>query len=135
MAHSKTKYNWTGGDSQSAEDRALDTFAELMIDRIQTIDQDWKKPWLEKGGFVMPRNLSGRAYNGMNTFFLLLHSMKEKYNMPVFVTYNQVAYDLNNKSKLESRSDEPIFSKERKLFPYSSHYLLLGIRRTISQSH
>ena len=67
MAHSKTKYNWTGGDSQSAEDRALDTFAELMIDRIQTIDQDWKKPWLEKGGFVMPRNLSGRAYNGMNT--------------------------------------------------------------------
>jgi antirestriction protein ArdC len=110
MAHSKTKYNWTGGDSQSAEDRALDTFAELMIDRIQTIDQDWKKPWLEKGGFVMPRNLSGRAYNGMNTFFLLLHSMKEKYNMPVFVTYNQVAYDLNNKSKLESRSDEPAVS-------------------------
>ena len=43
MAHSKTKYNWTGGDSQSAEDRALDTFAELMIDRIQTIDQDLRQ--------------------------------------------------------------------------------------------
>ncbi len=110
MTRGKTKYNWTGGDSKSAEDRALDTFAELMIDRIKTIDQDWKKPWLEKGNFVMPRNLSGRAYNGLNTFLLLLHSMKEKYNMPVFVTYNQIEYDLNNRSKLKDRSDEPAVS-------------------------
>ena len=62
------KYHWTGEDAKSAEDRALDTFAELMMERIKAIDKDWQKPWIEKGSFVMPRNLSGRPYNGINTF-------------------------------------------------------------------
>ena len=56
----------------------------------------------------MPRNLSGRAYNGINTFLLLLFSAKRKFDMPVFVTHNQIAYDLNNKSKLkEDKTEKP----------------------------
>ena len=103
------KYNWSGGNSESAEDRALDKFTELMVERISTINQDWKQPWIDKTNFAVPRNLSGRAYNGINSFLLLLHSAKEKYELPVFVTYNQIAYDLNNKSKLkEDKSEKPV---------------------------
>lgn len=104
----KPKYNWSGGNSESAEDRALDKFTELMVERISTINQDWKQPWIDKTNFAVPRNLSGRAYNGINSFLLLLHSAKEKYELPVFVTYNQIAYDLNNRSKLkEDKSEKP----------------------------
>ena len=84
------------------------TFAELMMERIKAIDKDWQKPWIEKGSFMMPRNLSGRPYNGINTFLLLLYSAKQKFDMPVFVTHNQIAYDLNNKSKLkEDKTEKP----------------------------
>ena len=107
MAQSKAKYHWAGEDAKSAEDRALDTFAELMMERIKAIDKDWQKPWIEKGNFVMPRNLSGRPYNGINTFLLLLYSAKRQFDMPVFVTHNQIAYDLYNKSKLDDKGDKP----------------------------
>ena len=108
MGYNKKQYHWTGEDAKSAEDRALDTFAELMMERIKAIDKDWQKPWIEKGNFVMPRNLSGRPYNGINTFLLLLYSAKRQFDMPVFVTHNQIAYDLNNKSKLkEDKTEKP----------------------------
>ena len=108
MGYNRKQYHWTGEDTKSAEDRALDTFAELMIERIKAIDKDWQKPWIEKGSFMMPRNLSGRPYNGINTFLLLLYSAKQKFDMPVFVTHNQIAYDLNNKSKLkEDKTEKP----------------------------
>ena len=108
MGYNRKQYHWTGEDTKSAEDRALDTFAELMMERIKAIDKDWQKPWIEKGSFMMPRNLSGRPYNGINTFLLLLYSAKQKFDMPVFVTHNQIAYDLNNKSKLkEDKTEKP----------------------------
>ena len=107
MGYNRKQYHWTGEDTKSAEDRALDTFAELMMERIKAIDKDWQKPWIEKGSFMMPRNLSGRPYNGINTFLLLLYSAKQKFDMPVFVTHNQIAYDLNNKSKLDGKGDKP----------------------------
>ena len=108
MGYNRKLYHWTGEDTKSAEDRALDTFAELMMERIKAIDKDWQKPWIEKGSFMMPRNLSGRPYNGINTFLLLLYSAKQKFDMPVFVTHNQIAYDLNNKSKLkEDKTEKP----------------------------
>ena len=66
MGYNRKQYHWTGEDTKSAEDRALDTFAELMMERIKAIDKDWQKPWIEKGSFMMPRNLSGRPYNGIN---------------------------------------------------------------------
>ena len=37
------KYN---NDGPSAEDKALDLFAEMMIERIETISKDWSKPWI-----------------------------------------------------------------------------------------
>ena len=48
MGYNRKQYHWTGEDTKSAEDRALDTFAELMMERIKAIDKDWQKPWIEK---------------------------------------------------------------------------------------
>lgn len=32
-------------DGPSAEDRALERFAEMMMEKIATLQKDWKKPW------------------------------------------------------------------------------------------
>lgn len=46
MAYQKRHYNT---DGQSAESRALDKFAELMIEKIKAIKSDWHKPWFTEG--------------------------------------------------------------------------------------
>ena len=61
------RYNKTSStDGQTAEDKALDLFAEMMIDKIKSIDKDWKKPWFTEGALQWPKNINGREYNGMN---------------------------------------------------------------------
>lgn len=35
----------TNADGRSAEDKAMDKFAELMIEKITNLQGDWKKPW------------------------------------------------------------------------------------------
>lgn len=72
-----SKKNYTSNtDGLSAEDRALNTFADLMIDKITNMQQDWKKPWFSPQSVQLPRNLNGRYYNGMNSIVLML--MQEK---------------------------------------------------------
>ena len=60
MAYYKKNYN---SDGQSAEDKALDRFAEMMIEKINTLQGDWKKPWFTESALKWPKNLSGREYN------------------------------------------------------------------------
>ena len=81
------KYN---NDGPSAEDKALDPFAEMMIERIETISKDWSKPWITEGSLGWPKNLSGREYNGMNALMLLLHCEKNGYKIPRFCTFDCV---------------------------------------------
>lgn len=57
----------TNADGRSAEDKAMDKFAELMIEKISNLQGDWKKPWFSPQAAQLPRNLSGRQYNGMNS--------------------------------------------------------------------
>lgn len=80
-----------GGTYQSAEDKAMNRFVDLMIERIQDIQHDWKKPWFSDTALAVPRNLSGRQYNGMNSVMLMLHCQKNCYNIPVFCTFDRVA--------------------------------------------
>ena len=68
----------------------MDLFAEMMIEKIESIRKDWKKPWFTEGALQWPRNLSGREYNGMNAFMLLLHCEKEGYEIPRFCTFDCV---------------------------------------------
>lgn len=85
----KTKQNNQSANSMNKEERALDLFAEMMIEKIENIQNDWQKPWFTEGSLAWPRNLNGREYNGMNTFMLLMHCEKNGYQLPVFITYNK----------------------------------------------
>lgn len=80
----------TAEDHRSAEDRALDRFADLMIARIEGIREDWKKPWFTEGAVSWPKNLDGRDYNGMNALMLMMHCEKEGFKVPVFMTFDRV---------------------------------------------
>lgn len=86
MAYKK-KFNT---DGPSAEDRALDRFAELMIEKINNLQSDWKKPWFTEGSMKWPKNLSGRDYNGMNALMLMFYAEKQGYKLPVYCTFDRV---------------------------------------------
>ena len=79
-------------EGPSAEDKALDLFADMMIERIQSLSgkDGWKKPWFTEGTLQWPKNLNGREYNGMNAFMLLLHCEKEGYKIPRFCTFDRI---------------------------------------------
>ena len=104
-------------DGQSAEDKALDRFAELLIEKIETIKADWKKPWFTEGTMQWPKNLDGREYNGMNAFMLMLEAEKHDYEIPVFMTYDRVARLNDQKKKDEAEKPYVTVSRGEKSFP------------------
>jgi len=85
MAYRKRSY-----DGPSAEDKALEKFAELMIEKVKGIQQDWHKPWLTPGVSLWPRNLSGREYCGNNALMLMLLAEKQGYAIPFYGTFNRI---------------------------------------------
>lgn len=104
-------------NTPSAEDRALDRFTELMIDKIKSIDHDWEKPWFTEGALVWPRNLHGRRYNGGNALMLMLHAEKEGYRLPVWCTFNSIQRDLNPQQKDSEEREAVHVLKGEKSFP------------------
>ena len=91
----------------SAEDKALDLFADMMIERIQSLSgkDGWKKPWFTEGTLQWPKNLNGREYNGMNAMMLLLHCEKEGYKIPRFCTFDRI--QLFNKAGKKDEEQKP----------------------------
>ena len=83
-------YRKRNADGPNSEDKALDLFAEMMIEKIESIRKDWRKPWFTEGALPWPRNLHGREYNGMNALMLLLHCEKQGYTIPRFCTFDCV---------------------------------------------
>ena len=77
-------------DGQSAEDRALSTFAELMIEKITNLQSDWKKPWFSPQAAQMPMNLSGRNYSGMNSVVLMLMQEKNGWQTSRYATFDRI---------------------------------------------
>ncbi len=117
------------GDGRSAEDRALDTFADMMIEKIESLGSkdSWQKPWFTEGTLSWPKNLSGREYNGMNALLLTMLCEKKGYELPVFCTFNR-AVGLNyqtdkqgNKKQMLDANGEPLpkvsINKGEKSFP------------------
>ena len=85
------KKNYTPNpDGLSAEDRALNAFASLMIQKINDIQSDWKKPWFSPQSAQLPQNLSGRYYNGMNSIVLMLMQEKNKWQTSRFATFDRI---------------------------------------------
>lgn len=113
------RYNKTSAGGPSSEDKALDVFADMMIEKIQSISNDWKKPWFTEGAMQWPKNLSGREYNGMNALMLLMQCEKKGYQIPRFCTFDCVQR-LNDKAALEENG-EPLprvsVQKGEKSFP------------------
>ena len=100
---------------QSAEERALERFGEMLISKIETIKEDWHKPWFTEGACVWARNLDGRGYNGINAFMLAMLCEDKGYELPVFSTFERIAA-LNNK---KTKDDKPMVTvkKGEKSFP------------------
>jgi antirestriction protein ArdC len=99
MAYYKRSFN---ADGQSAESKALDKFAELMIRKIKDIQTDWEKPWITNTAF--PKNIDGRPYSGSNALMLMLHAEKEGYDIPVYATFERILslnYDKEKKTPLD----------------------------------
>ena len=94
-------------EGPSAEDKALDLFADMMIERIQSLSgkDGWKKPWFTEGTLQWPKNQNGREYNGMNAFMLLLHCEKEGYKIPRFCTFDRI--QLFNKAGKKDEEQKP----------------------------
>ena len=76
---------------QTAEDRALELFGELMIDKINNIQQDWKKPWFTPQSAQLPRNLSGRQYNGFNSIVLMMQQEKHGWQTSRYATFDRIS--------------------------------------------
>lgn len=105
-------------DGPSAEDRALDRFAELMIEKINTLQSDWKKPWFTEGSMKWPKNLAGREYNGMNALMLMLQAEKQGYKIPVYCTFDRVAGLNYQKDKQGTR--KPVLNENGEPLPQVS---------------
>ena len=98
------RYNKPTSDGPSSEDKALDLFAEMMIEKIESINKDWKKPWFTEGALQWPQNLNGREYNGLNAFMLLLQCEKQGWKIPRFCTFDCVQR-LNNTEKKDANGE------------------------------
>lgn len=115
MAGYKKKYD---PNAPSSEDKALDVFAEMMIEKIESLSKGdaWKKPWFTEGTLQWPKNLSGREYNGMNALMLLMHCEKQGYTIPRFCTFDCV--QRMNKSVKEGEEAKRVsVLKGEKSFP------------------
>ena len=113
MAYYKKNFN---ADGPSAEDKALDRFAEMLIEKINTLQGDWKKPWFTEGSLKWPKNLSSREYNGMNALMLTFQAEKKGYKLPVWCTFVRVVGLNFNKDKEGKRS--PVTDKNGEELPH-----------------
>lgn len=98
------RYNKPTNDGPSSEDKALDLFAEMMIEKIESINKDWKKPWFTESALQWPKNLNGREYNGLNALMLLLQCEKQGWQIPRFCTFDCVQR-LNNTEKKDANGE------------------------------
>lgn len=71
---------------------ALQTFADMIIDRMEVIEaSNWKQGWTDGEAMIgLPQNVTGRVYTGSNAFLCQLHTMKKNYKAPVYFTIKQI---------------------------------------------
>lgn len=106
-------------DGPSAEDKAIDLFAEMMIDKIQSLTgkDGWKKPWFTENSLQWPKNMNGREYNGQNALMLMLHCEKEGYKIPRFCTFDCIQRMNTPAVKGEEEKPRVLVLKGERSFP------------------
>lgn len=82
----------TSDSNESKEAKAIDLFSELLIEKLEGIQADWKKPWFNPngGGGQWPKNTSGRSYNGGNAILLSLVAEKKNYPHSIWATFDRI---------------------------------------------
>ena len=104
-------------DGRSAEEKALDTFTDLLITKIESMQSDWKKPWFTEGvGTNWPKNASGREYNGGNALMLSLQAEKMGYKLPVWMTFDRV--NMLNFKKGKDGKYNPVVDNDGNKLPH-----------------
>lgn len=90
MAYKKFKNSQS--DGKTAEDRALERFADIMIEKIKDMDKvDWKKPWFAAG--VHPaKNLDGREYNDFNQVMLMFLQQSMGWKTSRYATFDRIKF-------------------------------------------
>ena len=137
-----------------SNDKALQLFADLMIEKIEEVSDNPSKRWFSVAGHGFPQNVEGRLYQGMNSLILYLLCEKRNYVTPVFMTFLQAKtqevnvlkgqkafpvlyWDFSikneNGSKIKideynSLSDE--LKKEYKVIPYTKDYWVFNVDQT-----
>lgn len=78
-------------DGPTRIDRALDKFANMMIERLEACKtKNWEQGWTSGDSLVgLPQNINGRPYVGGNAFLLQMHTMIKGYHVPVYMTSKQ----------------------------------------------
>lgn len=93
-----TKTKATGAQTPSAMDKALDRFADMMIEKIKDFQDDWHKPWFSEHS-EPACNIHGRLYNNMNQFMLCLMNDIKGYELNVWVTSLRLNQEYNQDGK------------------------------------
>lgn len=73
---------------------------ELMIKKMETLTEEWRKPWIADLAHGLPRNLRGTPYRGGNILMLLFLSEIAGYSTPLFMTFKQAKEEGLNILKL-----------------------------------
>ena len=115
------------------ENAALDKFAELMIEKIKSIQKNWHKPWFTTGIGAWPVNPSGREYNGCNAMLLMWMCEKNSWHNPVFGTFDRFAkynYIFDKEGcQVPARDKDPVFQSTR-----ARNHCLCSLRPTPSST-
>lgn len=108
---------FSSNSGPNAEDRTMELFTNLMIDRLEQLKGDvkWEKPWFSKEGLAWPKNLSGREYSGFNAVALKMIAEKNKYELPVWVTFNRLTS--MNYQKDPTKGPMPLRDSDGKEYP------------------
>ena len=108
-------------DGPNSEDKALDLFAEMMIEKIESIRKDWRKPWFTEGALQWPRNLDAGTISIIGdllsgSIFADIHL--NRHSLPVCVR--------NHHSKRENQKRFPfLFVRIDALRPMTPHTVTL----------
>lgn len=89
--------------------KLAEKFAEIFILKIEQIENNCATPWLKKNTLI-PQNIRGTVYEGVNRIMLQMITEVKEYSVPVFLTFNQCK-ELNVKINRGSKSFPVYFYK------------------------
>lgn len=103
---------------RNAEDKAMDMFCDLMVEKISSIKDDWRKPWFSPQASQPPMNMSGRSYNGFNSIILMIQQEKNGWQTSRYATFDRITSLNYTKDKQGARN--PATDKDGEKLPLVS---------------